>query len=95
MKEELTSDPRIPSREACVTRYLVDRWAREKPEQEFAVFEDGETWTYSELKSKVVRLASGLAEQGVNQGDHVAVWMFDGKEAILTFFAINLDFDTK
>ncbi|MEE2875664.1 MAG: AMP-binding protein, partial [Chloroflexota bacterium] len=89
MKEGLTSDPRVPSREACVTRYLVDRWAREKPEQEFAVFEDGETWTYSELKIKVVRLASGLAEQGVNQEDHVAVWMFDGKEAILTFFAIN------
>ncbi|MDG1987943.1 MAG: AMP-binding protein [Halieaceae bacterium] len=89
MNGAATRDPRVPSRDTCVTRYLVDRWAKEKPDQEFAVFEDDETWTYSELKEKVVQLASGLAEEGVNQGDHVAVWMFDGKEAILTFFAIN------
>jgi crotonobetaine/carnitine-CoA ligase len=72
-----------------VTRYLLERWAREMPDKEFAVFQDGSSWRYPELLETVRRLAGGLAAQGVQRGDHVAVWMFDCKEAILTFFAIN------
>jgi long-subunit acyl-CoA synthetase (AMP-forming) len=37
------------------------------------------------VRNKVRALAAGFAKQGVAQGDHVAVWMFDSKEAILTF----------
>ncbi|MFT4825182.1 MAG: crotonobetaine/carnitine-CoA ligase [Halioglobus sp.] len=84
-----TTDPRVPARDVCVTRYLLQRWDREIPEKIFAVFEDGETWSYSQLHTKVQQLAAGLAREGVERGDHVAVWMFDGKESILTFFAIN------
>ena len=84
-----TSDPRIPERDRCVTRYLLQRLAEEKPEQIFALFQDGEEWTYDELLSRVQQLAGGFAQAGVSRGDHVAVWMFDGKEAILTFFALN------
>ena len=84
-----TADPRIPARDVCVTRYVLDRWAQEFPAKEFAVFEDGEFWNYQTLREQVVRLAAGLAAEGVQRGDHVAVWMFDGREAILTFFAIN------
>jgi crotonobetaine/carnitine-CoA ligase len=84
-----TTDPRVPARELCVTRYLLQRWAEEVPDKAFAVFEDGQTWRYGELHDMVARLAAGLAAEGVKRGDHVAVWMFDGKEAILTFFAIN------
>jgi crotonobetaine/carnitine-CoA ligase len=84
-----TTDPRIPPRETCVTRYLLQRWDEEVPEKIFAVFEDGETWSNAQLHEKVKHLAAGLASEGVARGDHVAVWMFDGKDAILTFFAIN------
>ncbi len=84
-----TTDPRIPARDRCVTRYLIDRWAEEKPEQVFAVFQDAEEWTYGWLHSRVRSMAAGYATAGVSRGDHVAVWMFDGKEAILTFFALN------
>ena len=84
-----TSDPRIPDRDCCVTRYLLERWASEKPGQVFAVFQDGEEWQYGQLLSRVRQLAGGFAESGIARGDHVAVWMFDGKEAILTFFALN------
>lgn len=84
-----TSDPRIPDRDRCVTRYLLERWASEKPEQVFAVFQDGEEWQYGQLLGRVRQIAGGFAESGVKRGDHVAVWMFDGKEAILTFFALN------
>lgn len=84
-----TSDPRIPSRDICVTRYVLERYANETPDKVFAVFEDGEEWTYRELLAKVRNLAGGLASEGVDRGNHVAVWMFDSKEAILTFMAIN------
>tara|TARA_B100000780_G_scaffold138789_1_gene97163 strand:+ start:595 stop:2205 length:1611 start_codon:yes stop_codon:yes gene_type:complete len=82
-------DHRVVSRETCVTRYLLHRWAEEFSGKTFAVFENGETWTYAELLAKVLPLASGLADQTVKQGDNVGVWLFDGREAILTFFAIN------
>ena len=82
-------DPRIPPRERCVTRYLIDNLADEKGSEDFAVFQDGETWSYAQLRQKVRKLAGGFHDQGVGRGDHVAVWMFDSKEAILTFFAIN------
>jgi len=88
-QKSATTDPRVPARDVCVTRYLLQRWARETPDKVFAVFEDGETWTYARLHEMVKRLASGLAAEGVCRGDHVAVWMFDGREAILTFFAVN------
>ena len=82
-------DPRVPPRERCVTRYLIDNFATEKGTEAFAVFQDGEVWSYEQLRQKVRQLAGGFHEQGVSRGDHVAVWMFDSKEAILTFFAIN------
>ena len=82
-------DPRVPPRERCVTRYLIDNFAAEKSTEAFAVFQDGEVWSYEQLREKVRQLAGGFHEQGVSRGDHVAVWMFDSKEAILTFFAIN------
>ncbi|MEM1154975.1 MAG: AMP-binding protein, partial [Pseudomonadota bacterium] len=88
-KDSASTDPRIPARERCVTRYALVHWATVQPDKVFAVFEDGESWSYSDLHAKVRRLACGLASQGVERGEHVAVWMFDGKEAILTFFAIN------
>ena len=82
-------DPRVPPRERCVTRYLIDNFAEDKGTETFAVFQDGEVWSYEKLRKKVRQLAGGFHEQGVGRGDHVAVWMFDSKEAILTFFAIN------
>jgi len=82
-------DPRVPAREECVTRYLLHRWAESQPHKVFAVFDNGETWTYQSLLAQVQRLAAGLADVGVRQGEHVAVWMFDGREAILTFYAVN------
>lgn len=85
----VTADPRVLPRERCVTRYLLDDFAQNQPQKEFAVFQDGDVWSYGTVREKVRALAAGFAKQGVAQGDHVAVWMFDSKEAILTFFAIN------
>jgi crotonobetaine/carnitine-CoA ligase len=83
------SDPRVPSRETCVTRYLVDRWAAEKPDEPYALFEDGTHWSYASLKDHVVQLASGLQELGISQGEHVALWLPSDRNALLAFHAIN------
>lgn len=83
------SDPRVPSRETCVTRYLIDRWAAEKPDQPYALFEDGTHWSYAALKDRVVQLASGLQGMGIAQGEHVALWLPSDRTALLAFHAIN------
>ncbi|MFL0670205.1 MAG: AMP-binding protein [Erythrobacter sp.] len=82
-------DPRIPPRDVCVTRYALERWAREQPDMPYMVFEDGSCWTYRELKARVEQLAAGLAGLGVGQGDHVAVWLPNNRECVLTFHALN------
>jgi crotonobetaine/carnitine-CoA ligase len=83
------SDPRVPPREVCVVRYLIDRWAAERPDQIYAIFDGGRTWTFRELRERVVALAAGLARAGVGQGDHVLAWQPNTPEMLLTYYAIN------
>ncbi len=83
------SDPRVPGRETCVLRYLIDGWAARQPDTTYVVFENGDRWTYAELREKVISVAAGLQQQGVRQGDHVAVWLPNGREGLLVFYAIN------
>lgn len=70
-------------------RYLIDDWAEKTPDRVYAVFEDGSSWTYWDLRAHVVSKAAGLQRLGVARGQHVAVWMQNGREALITFFAIN------
>ncbi|EAQ04685.1 AMP-dependent synthetase and ligase [Pseudooceanicola batsensis HTCC2597] len=87
---EETSDPRVPARDSVVTRYLIDRWARERPDKIFAKFnDDGEEWSYAAFRELIVQTAVGLQAQGVAQGDHVLVWMPNCREQIRIFFALN------
>lgn len=83
------SDPRIPNRDECVLRYLVDRWASERPDKTHVIFEDGEEWSYAELRRRVVDKAAGLQQLGVRQGDYVAAWLPSGRDALIAFYAIN------
>ena len=85
-----TTDPRVPPRNGVVTRYLIDRWAEERPDKVFVKFDDnGEEWDYTYLREKVVQTALGLQNLGVAQGDHVLVWMPNCREQIRIFFALN------
>jgi carnitine-CoA ligase len=83
------ADPRVPAREICVVRYLLDHWARVKGDQVYAIFEAGRTFTFGEMRSRVVSVAAGLARLGVSQGDHVFAWQPNTLEMLLTFYAIN------
>ena len=77
------------SREDIVVRELLDRRAAEHPERVFAIFEDGEVWTYADVRAKAVHVARGLAELGVKQGDHVVSWQPTGGDAIRTWLGVN------
>ena len=83
------ADARVPARETCVVRYLIDRLAAERPEQVYALFDGGKAWTYRELALRTRRVAAGLERLGVAQGDHVLAWKPNTPEMLLTFFAIN------
>lgn len=83
------ADPRIPNRNQCVLRNLVDRWATERPDKTHVIFEDGEEWSYAEVRRRVIAKAAGLQKLGVRQGDFVAVWLPSGRDGLLAFYAIN------
>ena len=79
----------IPPRETCVLRYVLDRWAAAKPDEVFSVFEDGETWTYAETRARTRRLGTSLQALGVSEGEHVVVWLPNGKECLEAYFALG------
>jgi len=88
-KDSAIRDARIPAADACVVRNLIDKWASVQPGTVFVVFEDDSTWTYAQLRERVIAKAAGLAALGVQQGDHVALWLPNCRESLLAFFAIN------
>ncbi len=83
------ADPRVPARAVCVVRYLLDRWAQERGDQVYAIFEGGERLTYRQIRARVIGVAAGLARLGVKQGDHVFCWQGNTMQMLLTFYAIN------
>ena len=88
-----TADPAIPRRRDVVTRDLIDRWAVEGADRVFARFDslDGEVedWTYARFRELVLQTALGLQRLGVGMGDHVLVWLPNGREHVRVFFALN------
>ena len=79
----------IPSRDVCVLRYVLEKWAREKPDQVFSIFEDDATWTYRETLERTKRLGAALQALGVEEGEHVVVWLPNGKECLEAYFALG------
>lgn len=85
----MTAQPTFPTRDEAVLRYVLDRRAAEDPDKVFAVFHDGPTWTRAELRERVRRTAASLEQLGVRQGDHVVVWLPNGPDVLVHFFAVN------
>jgi crotonobetaine/carnitine-CoA ligase len=83
------ADPRIPGRDQCVLRYIMDKWDREQPDKTYAIFDDGTEWNYREIRERTISMAVGLQKLGVKQGDHVVVWLPTNAESLIVFFAIN------
>ena len=79
----------IPSRDTCVLRYVLDHWADAKPDQVFSIFEDNETWTYAETRARARTLGAALQAMDVGEGDHVVVWLPNGKECLEAYCALG------
>lgn len=84
---ELT--PSFPAREDCVLPELLRLRAAATPDRVFAVFADGETWTYGETAERVCRVANGLRTLGLEQGEPLVAWLPNGQEALLAWFGAS------
>ena len=82
-------DPRMPAAEDCVLARLLEKWAAGKPEETAVNFDGGESWSWAETLKLTRQVAKGLANLGIQQGDHVLSWQPNGREAVLTWFALN------
>ena len=82
-------DPSMPDRTQCVLAPLLEHWAAATPERVFAIFEDGEQWTWARTRDEVRSAAQGLRQLGVGKGDSVAVWLPNGKSIFVAWFAIS------
>ena len=85
----MVHDPRIPPADRCVLADILDRQCASQPNKVFLVFEDGESWTYAETRSRARQAAAAFRELGVAKGEHVLSWLPNGKEAILAWFGLN------
>ena len=80
-----TQDGLVRSRQ-LVLGEMLSRVARAYPDKTAVIFED-ESLTYSQLNSRVNRLAHALAKRGVGRGDKVAVLMFNRLQVVESYFA--------
>lgn len=61
--------------------------ARKWPHRESLVFRD-QRWTHGQFNDEVDRVARALMANGVNRGDHVAIWITNRPEFLFLFYAI-------
>src|SRR5262245_8174744 len=82
-------DPRMPKPEECVQRYMIERWANVQPDKVFAIFADGERWTYADMHRLAIRAANALSALGVRQGERVLVWLPNSADCLRVWFGLN------
>ncbi|GAB3568521.1 ATP-dependent acyl-CoA ligase [Amycolatopsis endophytica] len=67
----------------------LDHWASETPENAFIQWRDEAPQTYVEFHERTRRLAGGLRELGVAEGDTVLVMLPNGLEIVYSWLACN------
>lgn len=67
---------------------LVIEAAKKWPNKDFLRMEEG-SLTYSEIEDKSARLASSLAQRGINQNSVVVVMMKNSLDQVVVWFALN------
>ncbi|HSW19429.1 MAG TPA: AMP-binding protein [Ramlibacter sp.] len=77
------------SRDNCVLRNLLEHWCETTPNRLFARFDDAQQFTWREFTQAVRQTARALQDLGVQQGDHVFLWLPNGYDAVRLWFAIN------
>lgn len=82
-------DPRMPPLDTCVLPRILEKFSRERPDDVFAVFQDGARWSYRKTREMALSLAAGLAERRLGKGQSLLIWMPNGKLALNAWFAAN------
>ncbi|MFD1199802.1 AMP-binding protein [Brucella gallinifaecis] len=85
----MTADQRALNHNYSVLRYILDRFAAERPTAPFVHFWPSAEWDYQTMRDHVRRRAATLQLHGVKRGDHVLCFMGNGEELLTTWFAIN------
>jgi fatty-acyl-CoA synthase len=78
---------RFPRWEPRTLDQMLDSAAAEFPERPY-VITDHRSWTYREIRDWSIRIARGLAAQGVRPGDHVAMVLANYPEFVALKFGI-------
>lgn len=66
---------------------LVNTMSERFGEREALVFKQ-ERYSFNDVKTEVDRVSRGLMAQGIQPGDHVALWLMNCSEWIFTMFAL-------
>ena len=82
-------DPRMPRRDQCVQRYMLDRMALSQPSKIFANFADGSEWTFARTREIAIRAAHAFRRLGIKQGDRVLVWLPNSADCLRVWFGLN------
>jgi carnitine-CoA ligase len=82
-------DPRLPRREDCVLKAILDDRAARIGSRRVALYEDGTEWTWADCRAQVRTEAQALQALGVRAGDRVIAWLPSGPALIRAWFAIN------
>jgi len=69
--------------------YEIVSYQAQKSKRKVALFVDDEKITYAEILEKVDKLAGFLTQQGIKEGDKVALFLRNSPEFIYTVFAIS------
>ena len=78
-----------PDRNRVVIRHIVERHARERPDDKAVIFDDETFWTWRQALAESYRAANYLAGLGVGRGEHVAVFLPNGPGFLRAWWGIN------
>jgi carnitine-CoA ligase len=76
----------FPTRADCVVRDLLLAQAEAVPDRIFALFDDGEEWTFRETAERAWRCGGGYGKLGLAQREPLAAWLPNGREALVAWF---------
>jgi crotonobetaine/carnitine-CoA ligase len=68
---------------------MLEKGARDRPNARCLLVDDGTDWNFLEVLQKTREWAAGLQQLGVKPGDRVSVWLPNGWQQIIAWYAAN------
>jgi crotonobetaine/carnitine-CoA ligase len=76
----------FPSRAECVLGDLLEIQAAARPDEVFALFDDGGAWSFGETAERSRACAHGFLDLGLRRREPLVAWLPNGREALLAWF---------